>query len=170
MPAREIGRRGVLRLVGWLDRLTEVSLWLAMLALAAIVAAYCWEVVARYFFGTPTRWSAEFVSYALLFVTFMALPKVTADGAHIAVTVLQERLPDRMEREAERAIGLIGAVICLFLAWIAGSETARQAERGIAMMGAISAPKAWVSVWIAYGFALSALQFLRRALLPAKGG
>lgn len=147
-----------------LDRVTDASLWLAMAALAAIFVAYNMEVVLRYAFGSPTRWSAEFVSYFLLIATFAALPRLTRDGGHVAVTVLLEKLPGRVQGCAGVAINLLGAVICCALAWIAAEETLRQLARGVRMMAAVPIPKAAVSVWMVWGLALAAVQFARLAL------
>lgn len=140
--------------------LTEVSLWLSMAGLATIVIAFNFEVVARYFFNAPSRWSAELVSYLLLVVTFLAMPRLTRDGGHVAVTVLLEALPAGGKRWGERAIMLLGAVICAAMAWIAAEETLRQIERNVRMMAAIPVPKAAVSAWIVWGLGLSSLEFL----------
>ncbi|MBK5928387.1 TRAP transporter small permease [Rhodobaculum claviforme] len=164
-----LGRRIARRLGRLHDGLTEVGVGLAMAALALIVLAYAWEVVARYFLGAPTRWSADLVGYLLLFLTFMALPKVTASGGHVAVTVLLERLSPRAQLWAGRVIALLGAVVCLFLMKICLDETLRQVERNIRMMAAHPVPKAWISVWIVYGFAGSALHFLRLAVTTREG-
>jgi TRAP-type C4-dicarboxylate transport system permease small subunit len=152
-----------------LDLLTDASLGLAMAALAAIFLAYNFEVVARYAFGSPTRWSAEFVSYFLLIATFSALPRLTRDGGHVAVTVLLEKLPGPAQGLAAVAIAGLGAAICAALAWIAGEETLRQVERGVRMMAAIPIPKALVSGWMVWGLGLAALQFLRLAVRLSAG-
>jgi TRAP-type C4-dicarboxylate transport system permease small subunit len=152
------------------DRATQAGLWLAMAGLAGIVAAYVFEVVARYAFDAPTRWSADLVSYLLLFVTFMAMPEVTRSGAHVAVTVLVERLPPGARGAIARLIALSGALLCLGLAKLAADETARQFVRDVRMMAAIPAPKGWISIWIVYGFASSALHFARQALAPRRAG
>jgi TRAP-type C4-dicarboxylate transport system permease small subunit len=148
-----------------LDLVTEASLAVAMLALAAIFLAYNLEVVLRYVFGSPTRWSAEFVSYLLLVASFAALPRLTRDGGNVAVTVLLERLPPAGQAAAAMAIATLGALICAALAWIAAEETLRQAGRGTRMMAAVPVPKAWISGWIVWGLGLAALQFLRLALM-----
>lgn len=160
------GRRMLRRLARLHDGMTELGVRLAMAALALIVVAYAWEVVARYFLGAPTRWSADLVGYLLLFVTFMALPMVTASGAHVAVTVLLERLSPGAQLWAGRLIAVSGAVVCLFLMKVSADETLRQVERNVRMMAAHPVPKAWISVWIIYGFAGSALHFLRLAVAP----
>lgn len=145
-------RRGV-------DLASDVGLWCAMAALALIVVAYNYEVITRYVFDTPTRWSAELVSYLLLFACFLAMPRLTRDGGHVAVTVLLEALGDRKQVWANRLIACLGAGICIALTWIAAEETLRQFERGVRMMAAIPIPKALVSVWIVWGMGLSAIQF-----------
>lgn len=147
-----------------LDRVTDASLWLAMAALAAIFLAYNVEVVLRYAFNSPTRWSAEFVSYFLLTASFAALPRLTRDGGHVAVTVLLEKLPTVVQARAAIAISLLGAAICCALAWIAAEETLRQIARDVRMMAAVPIPKAAVSGWMVWGLALSGVQFARLAL------
>jgi C4-dicarboxylate transporter, DctQ subunit len=163
------GRRVLRRLVRLHDGVTELGVRLAMAALALIVLAYAWEVVARYFLGAPTRWSADLVGYLLLFVTFMALPKVTASGGHVAVTVLLERLSPTAQLWGGRLIAVAGALVCLFLMKVCADETLRQIERNVRMMAAYPAPKALISIWIVYGFAGSALHFLRLAAAPRQG-
>jgi C4-dicarboxylate transporter DctQ subunit len=150
--------------VAALDRVTDASLWLAMAALAAIFLAYIVEVVLRYAFDSPTRWSAEFVSYFLLLATFAALPRLTRDGGHVAVTVVLERLPASVQRSAAIVIACLGALICFSLAWIAAEETLRQIDRGVRMMAAVPIPKALVSGWMVWGLGLAAVQFLRLAM------
>jgi len=152
-----------------LDLVTEASLWIGMAALAAIFLAYNFEVVLRYALQSPTRWSAEFISYFLLVTTFAALPRLTRDGGHVAVTVLLERLPARRQAGASILISLLGAAICGGLAWIACEESLRQLDRGVRMMAAVPIPKAWVSAWMVWGLALSALQFLRLGLIGPDG-
>ena len=148
------------------DRLTAWGVLAAMAALALIVAAFTLEVVARYGFNTPTRWTADLVSYLLLFVTFMAMPHVTVTGGHVAVTALLEKLPAAGQRRAGQAIAVVGAAVCALLTWITFGETLRQASSGVRMMAAYPVPKAWISLRIVYGLASSALYFLRLALWP----
>jgi TRAP-type C4-dicarboxylate transport system permease small subunit len=152
------------------DLLSDVGLWIAMTALALIVLAYNYEVAARYMFNAPTRWSAEFVSYLLLIACFLAMPRLTREGGHVAVTVLLEALPASKMIWAQRLIAALGACICFALAWIAGEETLRQWDRGVRMMAAIPLQKAYISVWIVWGMGLSALQFAFLAVAPGLPG
>lgn len=149
------------------DRLTTAGLWAAMVAMTAIVLAYVVEVFLRYALGTPTRWSNDLISYLLLAMTFLAMPAVTASGGHVAVTALQERLPPRAWLLSARIIAVLGVLVCVQLTLITAGETLRQWHAGIRMMAAWPVPKAWISVWIIYGFASSALHFARIAWAPS---
>lgn len=155
-----------LRMRRVVDLLSDLGLWIAMAALALIVLSYNYEVAARYMFNAPTRWSAEFVSYLLLIASFLAMPRLTREGGHVAVTVLLEALPAAKMIWAQRFIAALGACICCALAWIAGEETLRQWDRGVRMMAAIPLEKAYISVWIVWGMGLSALQFAFLAVVP----
>lgn len=148
------------------DRLTALGVQLAIMGLAVMVGSYVWEVVLRYGFNSPTRWSADLVSYLLLFITFMAMPQVTANGGHVAVTALLERMSPPRQRAASRVIAAGGVIICLLLAWISLQETLRQVSGNVQMMSAHPVPKAWISAWIVYGLGSSALYFLRAAIWP----
>lgn len=141
-----------------------VGAGLAASALGLIVIAYTYEVVSRYFFGAPTWWSAELVSYLLCIMTFSMMPFVTATRGHVAVTILLDSLPPGWRLAGLRAIAGVGAAACAAVAYFAFGETSRQFIRDIQMMAAHPIPKWWISVWIVIGFTLSALEFLRLAL------
>lgn len=149
-----------------LDELTRLAAFVAALSLACIVAAFAYEVVSRYVFGAPTWWSAELVSYLLCVLTFCMMPRVTQTGGQVAVTVLLERLPPQTQAVVERLIWALGFAATAAVTWFAAWETSRQIERGVQMMAAMPIPKWWVSIWIAIGFGLTALQFLRLAFAP----
>ncbi len=154
-----------------LDAVEAAGVLVARLALAGIVLAYVYEVVARYAFNAPTWWSAELVKYLLCIMVFTMMPHVTATRGQVAVTVILEALPAAPRAWAGRILALVGFAVCAALTVFAAEETARQIARNIQMMAAQPIPKWWVSVWIVFGFALSALAFLRLAVArqPAVG-
>ncbi len=108
-----------------------------MMGLAAILAAYAYEVVARYGPDSPTVWSTDLVSYLILFGTFMAMSEVTRTASHVAVSVVLELFPPVAAVFAGRVIALAGAVVCAFLAHLAFGETMRQADCGVRMIAAV---------------------------------
>ncbi len=149
------------RLTDWLAR---ALFWLAMVALAAIVAVTCFEVLLRYLFDAPTHWAADSVGYLLAASIMLALPEVTRQRGHVAISFLAERMPNLAP-----VLALVAALVSLATAWIIGEETARQAARLVLTQGAAPIPKAWITGAAALGIGLSGLVFLTQMWKPSKG-
>jgi C4-dicarboxylate transporter, DctQ subunit len=149
--------RPLLRLHGLV---TDLGYLAAALGLAGMGALYCMEVVFRYFLNAPTRWSLEFITYLMLVVTFLAIPHAVRGGMHIAVTLIADLYP-RHARRILSTMNAIGAALCAFIAYICLSEAVAQYQGSIETIGNIPIPKWWLTSFIAYGFANSALWYLR---------
>nr|WP_246484405.1 TRAP transporter small permease [Marivibrio halodurans] len=129
-----------------------------------IVASFCFEVVARYLFQSPTSWAQEVVSYGFCISIFSMLPHLTRTKAHVGVTILVDGLAPGRRFWAGRAIAFAGFVVCGFVAWIGFDECVRQYTRNVFIAGIHSVPQWWLTAFIVYGFALSAIHFLREAI------
>ena len=149
--------RPLLRLHGLV---TDLGYLAAAFGLAGMGALYCMEVVFRYFLNAPTRWSLELITYLMLMVTFLAIPHAVRGGMHIAVTLLADLYP-RQARRILSIMNAIGVVLCGFIAYISLLENIAQYQGSIETIGNIPIPKWWLSVFITYGFANSALWYLR---------
>lgn len=148
------------------DWLTSAAAILAAIGLISIVTFYVYEVVTRYVFNAPTAWVSDFVSYFLCASIFLALPKVTRDKGHVAVTILVDMMPARLAGYFHVAISLIGFGCLGFSAWISLQENMRQYTRNIETLAIISIPQWWVSGFITFGLALSAFHMLRQVRRP----
>lgn len=140
---------------------------LACIALLVMLGAYVAEVVLRYLLNAPTRWSSDVVSYALLASVVFALPAVTRDGGHVAITSLVERLSPGRQAVAFRALAWISAATCIAAVALLGSQALAQWHGGIETVAALAIPKWWLSAAVALGLAGAAAQFVRHALAPA---
>lgn len=137
---------------------------LACVALVVMLGAYVAEVVLRYLFDAPTRWSSDVVSYALLASVVFALPAVTRDGGHVAITSLVERLSPPRQALAFRVLAWVSAAACLAAVALLGSQALAQWQGGIETVAAVAIPKWWLSAAAALGLAGAAAQFVRHAL------
>lgn len=144
------------------DRITDLSAVLAVVALALIVSAYIFEVFTRYFLSAPTSWVSDFVAYALSASVFLALPKVTRDRGHVAVTILIDVMPARIAGIVHVAVCSVGFLCLGYTAWISLHENMRQFTRGIMTLAMNPIPVWWVSSFMTYGLALAALYMLRQ--------
>ena len=145
------------------DSITKVAATLAAIGLGSIVTAYVYEVVTRYFFNSPTAWVSDYVSYALAASIFLALPKVTQDKQHVAVTILVDIMPSKWANIIYTIISLIGFVCLIFAAYVSALENWRQYSKGIETLAIIPIPQWWVSIFITFGLLLSSLYLLRQA-------
>lgn len=145
------------------DAVTSLAAVLAAIGLMLIVTFYVYEVVTRYLFDSPTAWVSDFVSYLLCISVFLALPKVTRDRGHVAVTILVDILPKRISGIIHAVISLIGFLCLSVAAYISYGENVRQFIKNIETLAIVSVPQWWVSGFITFGLALSALYMLRIA-------
>lgn len=143
-----------------LDHLTRLASVLAAIGLAMIVGSYVFEVVSRYIFAAPTAWASDFVAYALCATAFLALPRVTRERAHVAVTILVDIAPKRLADVTHVAVSLLGFVCLSFAAWVSLQENVRQYSRDIHTLAIVPIPQWWVSSFITFGLALSAFYLL----------
>lgn len=145
------------------DWITQAAAVLAAIGLICIVTLYVFEVVTRYFFNSPTSWTSDFVSYTLAASVFLALPKVTKDKGHVAVTILVDVMPGKIAGQVHMIINLIGFGCLSLSAWISLQENIRQYTKDIDTLAIIPIPQWWVSSFITFGLALSGFYMLRNA-------
>lgn len=143
------------------DWLTHGSFVVATILLGVIFIEYCAEVVLRYLLNAPTSWGLELISYSQCISAFLIMPLLTKIGGHVAITMLVERLPPRAAGILSWILYFLAFVICALGTWITWDETHRQFVRDVQLMKVHPIPQWWISIFIGYGFAMSALHFLR---------
>jgi len=154
---------GVIRLMCAVhDGLTRLGLGLGAALLGVIFVEYCYEVIMRYVFNAPTSWGAEVIAYSQAIAVFLVMPWLSKHGAHVAVTIVVERLPPKSGGVLSWLIYLVAFVVCLSGAWISLDENIRQFTEGVMLMRVHPIPQWWISVFITYGFLMSSLHFLRK--------
>ena len=146
------------------DRFTSLGAAIAKAALLLIGFAYCFEVVARYFFNSPTSWANESVSYFLCAMIFLMMPQLAKDKGHVAVTIILDSVSPRKQVYFRVLVALTSFVFCLIAAWFMLDETIRQFEKEIMVMAVNPIPKWWVSMVLPYGLLGAAFYFLRQFL------
>lgn len=95
-----------------LARVVEGFALVAGVAVAVLVLALIREVVGRYLFNSPTAWVDEVSGYTAAGVTFLGAAYALRHGELVSVTLLSERMGERLRR-VSLAIGLLVAVIVL---------------------------------------------------------
>lgn len=153
--------------VRWLDKLTHRAFVLSASLLISITAIYCFEIVGRYFFNSPSIWAQDTITYFLAAMISLAIPEVARTRSHIAISVIPNMLNLTREKQLGRVLALLAGLIALLVAYVTGNETFKLYTANIQTLGTVAVPKWWISAFIPTGFLLLALQYLRHALYPA---
>ncbi|MEW5420813.1 TRAP transporter small permease [Amorphus sp. 3PC139-8] len=146
------------------DVLTDTTYIIGVFGLASMVIIYCAEVVTRYFLNSALDWANDAFSNILCITIFAMVPHVTRIGSHIEINLIPELLPS-VRRPLATMGSIVGAFVCGFAAWMSLQENVRQVALGIQTAQNHPLPVIWMSGFITYGFASSALYFLR-SLFP----
>lgn len=143
-----------------LARLTQGMFIVSCAALVVMLLSYLTEVVSRYVFDAPTSWSSDVVSYAMLLCVALALPAVTRDQGHVAITSLVERLTAPRRRQAHSVLSWVSGLACAAATALLASQALSQWQGGIDTVAALAIPKWWLSGVAALGFAGAGANFL----------
>jgi TRAP-type C4-dicarboxylate transport system permease small subunit len=137
---------------GWLHRIVAYGL------IPLIVFMVSAEVLARYVFRSPLRWSEEIVTLSLLLVFVGAIPYCVARDAHVKVETLYERFGAGGRRVADCIGSACGAVFMGMLALGSGREMLGMMKRGDAtehagilhwpLAGLVCAIAAYTALWL----------------------
>lgn len=103
---------------------------LAAAALLAMMLLTVADVVGRYCFGSPVPGAFELTELLMAVLIFGALPIVSAQGRHIAITLIEDRLPARVRRALVRTVETIAALVLAVMAWRLGVLAADFASYG----------------------------------------
>jgi TRAP-type C4-dicarboxylate transport system permease small subunit len=147
-----------------IDWLTDLGATLATVSLGILVGSLWIEVVARYFFNAPTIWAQSASLYCVLASVMLMLPYITREGVHVGMSLIYEVLPGWLVRPVASGLSLLSFLVCVAATWICGVETLRQYDEHVLTTDALFLPKWWISAFLVWGFALSALQFARQTV------
>ncbi|WP_109472054.1 TRAP transporter small permease [Ornithinimicrobium cavernae] len=115
-------RSGPARALGTADHLVVgLAFWLRVLAGLLIVmmtVTTVYDVIARYFFASPTEWAFTLNSAALLAATLLAMPHLAAIHGHIDMDLVYRRFPRRVQRVLDVVNGLVTLAFGALLAWL----------------------------------------------------
>ena len=148
------------------EALTRAGAAVAVVLLVALVFAYSFDVFTRYVLSAPQQWPSNAVPAFFCVAIFLALPEVARRGEHITIDLVPEMIPPPERGVFLRLLLGLAGIVCLVVAYICATEVAKQIARDTGTQGSLPFPKWWISAFIPYGFALTALNFLSVAILP----
>lgn len=158
----------------WGARAVDGIVWagaiLAALSIVAILVCYLVEVFMRYALNSPTAWASDFVTFFLCGATFLIMPRITAEGGHVAISLIAGKLPPVIEAWGLRAGLLVTSVICFYVGWLAADQVSYNYVRSIATLTVVPVPKWIVMAPIVYGFTFSGVVLIMHLVRYRSGG
>lgn len=126
-----------------MDGLYAACVWAAGLAIFLMSLIVPWGVFTRYVLGTGSQWPEPIAILLMIVFTFVGAAAAYRANAHIAVTVLTDRLPARAQAAAAVVVDALMVVAAGFVAWYG-------ARLSLATLGQSVAELPWLPVGVTY--------------------
>jgi tripartite ATP-independent transporter DctM subunit len=132
----------------------------AAAAVVAMTAATVYDVVARYFFNSPTAWATEISTYILVAIVFVGAARAHLDGANVRVEVLIDRLRGERRLRLELVAAWVALLFVVIAAWQAALLVLSDYRTGARIFSLLLTPSWLPKAPIAIGLAALAAAIL----------
>ncbi|MBF8748466.1 TRAP transporter small permease [Pseudomonas putida] len=99
------------------DALYSACIWIAGLSVLTMSLIIPWGIFARYVLGTGSSWPEPVAIMLMVVFTFVGAAASYRAGAHMAVAMVTDRLPDGARRAAALLVQLLMVGVCLFMTY-----------------------------------------------------
>jgi TRAP-type C4-dicarboxylate transport system permease small subunit len=147
----------------WYDRLVAVSFKATLALLMFIALSIGFNVLMRRVFDNPVGWVIQGGQYTLVYITFMAAPRLLQVNAHTRMTLLTDRLRPHRARLMKLFSDSVSAAICLVLFYLTAESTINSIRDDAVYRGNFDIDRAIIWWVMPYGFLLLLIEFLREA-------
>lgn len=100
--------------VAFCDRVYSVCMWISGIAIAAMSLIIPWGIFARYVLGTGSQWPEPIAIQLMVLFTFLGAAVAYRAGAHIAVAMLTDRIPQAGQLVCRWLVHLLMLAVALF--------------------------------------------------------
>jgi len=116
----------------------------------------------------PPLWKATFVEFGLLYAGMLSAPWIASRDGNIRLRTLKA-LPDAWQPPVERSVMAVLAGLCLVLAWYAAQVVVDAVRFDEVEIRSIILPRWVLLAPIAPCLLITALEFLRQAVMGSDG-
>ncbi len=81
--------------------------WIIIAMMVVMAALVFMNVVCRYVFNFSIIWAEELSQYLMVWVAFLAAGLALREGRHVAIEMLQDRLPSKARRMTRHLVALV---------------------------------------------------------------
>lgn len=98
-----------------LDAVYLACIWVAGAAIFLMTLVIPWGIFARYVLGSGSQWPEPIAILLMVVFTFIGAAASYRAGAHIAVALLTDRLPQGLRAPLYLLVQLLMVAVCLFM-------------------------------------------------------
>ncbi|MFJ4068874.1 TRAP transporter small permease [Pseudomonas sp. NPDC089996] len=99
------------------DTLYRACIWVAGLSVLSMSLIIPWGIFARYVLGTGASWPEPVAILLMVLFTFIGAAASYRAGAHMAVAMVTDRLPQPVRRLVAVFTQLLMVGVCVFMTW-----------------------------------------------------
>lgn len=136
-----------------------------MLLLSIIFILLLTQVVSRYVFNMPITWTEEAARYLQIWVTYIGMSLAIRYNAHVRITALHDRLPEKSQKFIQLIVNLI-IITCLIA--IIPSSFAYVNDQKLRASTAMQLPMNYVAVSLAIGYLMALFHIIGQTFVLVK--
>ena len=144
------------------DQILDLLIILASALLVFMMCAVCYDVIARYFFNSPTTWVGEISGIILLFLPFLIGGWVLKKDGHVKMDLLLDMMPPRTQIVLRIITSFMALLTCLILCYYGIRISWQLYENNYFTDTYLRLPKGPLIAVIPLGFLLLLVQFVRK--------
>ena len=118
------------------------------------------NVIMRYFFNNPIKWSEEVVTSLFVWTVFIGSAYAYRNHSHLGVDIVVNFMPDRMKKVVSVIMAILELLVLLMLTIISAQYVyhlifSRTGAFKPALTDMLRVPKWWTGIAVPIGFGLS---------------
>jgi TRAP-type C4-dicarboxylate transport system permease small subunit len=124
------------------------------------------NVIMRYFFNSPIRWSEEVVTSLFVWTVFIGSAYAYRNHSHLGVDVLVKLFPDKVRKVVDFVIAVLEMLVLIMLTIISAQYVyhllfSRSGAFKPVLTDMLRVPKVYTAIAVPLGFGVSAIHSVR---------
>ena len=132
------------------------------------------NIIMRYFFSMPIKWSEEIVTSLFVWTCFIGSAYAYRKHEHLGVDILVKHMPAGMRRVVSSIMSVIELLVLIMLTWVSAEYCypllfSRSGAFKMVLTDYLRIPKIWTGIAVPLGFGLSLYHSIRFMINRFKG-